>query len=69
MALYRDVKPGDELRIGNTKITVETKSGQRTRLRIDSPFDVEHVKATAATSSDVKPPAGYVSRLTRPDFN
>lgn len=55
MTLYRDVQPGDTLRIGDTVIAIEQKSGQRTRMRIDSPLDVEHVKA------------GSRPTMTRPD--
>lgn len=47
MALYRDVQPGDTLRIGEITIEVEQKSGQRTRLRIDGAPEVQHVKAGA----------------------
>lgn len=56
MPLFRDVQPGDVLRIGDTSITIEQKTGQRTRLRIDSPHDVEHVKAGARPA------------MTRPDM-
>lgn len=58
MTLYRDVQPGDTLRIGDTVIAIEQKSGQRTRMRIDSPLEVEHLKAGARptmTRPDVQP--------------
>ena len=45
MALIQELAPGDTLVIGNTRIRLERKSGQRARLRIDSDQDVEHVKA------------------------
>lgn len=47
MAVYRDVQPGDTLRIGDTIIEVAHKTGQRARLRIESKLDVEHIKAGA----------------------
>lgn len=47
MPLFRDVQPGDRLTIGDTVIEVESKTGQRTRLRIDSPQEVVHDKAGA----------------------
>lgn len=50
MPLYRDVQPGDELRIGDTVISIEAKTGQRTRLRIDSVHEVQHRKAGARLS-------------------
>lgn len=50
MPLYRDVQPGDELRIGDTVISIEAKTGQRTRLRIDSAHEVQHRKAGARLS-------------------
>lgn len=41
MALYLDLKPGDAVHIGGgTVVRVERKSGQATRLRIDSEYKV-----------------------------
>lgn len=45
MAVYLELGVGDTLVIGNSRITVDRKSGQRTRLRIDSTEDVERIKA------------------------
>lgn len=47
MALYLDVGPDDMVRIGNTIITIERKSGQRARLRIIGPDEVELTKRNA----------------------
>ena len=45
MALFLEVEPGDEVRIGSTTVVrMERKSGQRARLRIQSEDDVHHVK-------------------------
>ncbi len=41
MALFLDVLPGESVSIGSdTRITIEEKTGKRTRLRIESPQDV-----------------------------
>jgi hypothetical protein len=65
MRLYRDVKPGDVLRIGLTTITVGQKSGGRTRLQIDSP---EHV-TTPLPEPDAAPAAPVPSpTLKRPEL-
>lgn len=41
MALYLDVEPGDAVHIGgNTVVRIERKSGQRTRLRVDTEYKV-----------------------------
>lgn len=41
MALYLDVGPDDVLRIGESFLTIERKSGARARLRIMSTSEVE----------------------------
>lgn len=41
MALVLDVGPSDALRVGDTYIVVERKSGSRARLRILGPAEVE----------------------------
>lgn len=51
MALYREVRPGDILRIGDTVIVAERKSGQVTRLRIDTALTVVQTKAAKASDS------------------
>lgn len=55
MALYRELKPGDSLRIGDTVIVAESKSGKATRLRIDTSLEVHQTKA--AKASDPPAPA------------
>jgi hypothetical protein len=52
MAMFQDLRPGDSIRVGTTTITVQAKTGARARLRIDSPEDVQVVRAEDA-SSDV----------------
>jgi len=48
MPLFLDVEPGDAVRIGaDTVVRVERKSGQRTRLRIDSEYKIELDRAAA----------------------
>lgn len=62
MAFFVDLAPGDTLVVGHgTRIVMESKTGQRARLRVDSDQDVERVKAgeslpTRATSADATPP-------------
>lgn len=51
MALFREVKPGDTLRIGDTTIVVDRKSGQTTRLRIDTPLKIQQTKAGQAPAA------------------
>lgn len=48
MAMFQDLRPGDSIRIGSTTITVQAKSGARSRLRIDSPEDVQVIRAEDA---------------------
>lgn len=43
MALYLDLAPGAAVRVGETTITVEAKSGSRTRLRIEGPDRVQQI--------------------------
>ena len=47
MALFLEVEPGDTVRIGDSVIRVENKTGRRTRIRIDGSSDVDHQKAGA----------------------
>lgn len=45
MALYLDIGPDDELRIGDgAVVTLEYKSGRRARLKISGTYDVSMVK-------------------------
>jgi hypothetical protein len=60
MALFLEVEPCDELRIGRSTVRIERKSGQKARLRIDSPDDVHHVKPgeePPAPAETAPPPA------------
>ena len=38
--LHIDLKPGQSLQVGDTKITLERKDGQRARLLIQAPREV-----------------------------
>lgn len=40
MSLHLDVKIGDTIQIGRTKITVSDKSGRRVKLAVDAPPEV-----------------------------
>ncbi len=40
MAMFVELRPGETVEIGKAKITIEAKSGSRSRLRIDSLDDV-----------------------------
>lgn len=40
MAMFIELRPGESVEIGDTRITIESKSGARSRLKIDSPGDV-----------------------------
>lgn len=71
MALFLDVLPGETVSIGNgTRITVEEKSGQRTRMRIDSDEDIRHGKAEKPRLSppnrDDPAPTAAAPTLRRP---
>jgi hypothetical protein len=48
MAMFQDLRPGDAIRIGDSTITVQAKSGSRARLRIDSAQDVQVIRAEDA---------------------
>jgi len=48
MALYLDLAPGNAVRVGDTTITVEAKSGARTRLRIEGPDRVQQQRRMSA---------------------
>lgn len=43
MALFLDLAPGAAVRVGETTIVVEAKSGSRVRLRIEGPDKVQQV--------------------------
>lgn len=42
MALSLSVEPGDRIRIGDSVITIEQKSGRKIRVRIESREDISH---------------------------
>lgn len=66
MALFLDAEPGDEIRIGQSVVRIERKSGQKARLRIESTEDVHHTKpgdepeqpAAPAFTRAPRPPSG-----------
>jgi hypothetical protein len=62
MALHREVKPGDTLRIGDTVIVVEHKSGQATRLRIDTSLPIHQTKAGQVPAAPSEAPKPTLSR-------
>lgn len=72
MALFLDIEPGDTVRIGQSSIVLEAKSGRRARLRIDSTEDVTHSKggseSTLARSAPTEPApdTGRKPIFTRP---
>ena len=45
MAVFIELAPGDTLVIGRSRVRMERKTGQRARLAIESPEDVERIKA------------------------
>jgi hypothetical protein len=57
MAVFLDVPVGDSVRIGNSTITVEEKSGRRARLRIDTREDVSLERAGAMRRVEPAPPS------------
>lgn len=63
MAMFQDLRPGDSIRVGATTITVQAKSGARSRLRIDSPEDVQVIRAEDA-GADVATPAPRAPEVT-----
>ena len=57
MAVYMELSQGDTLVIGNSRIRLERKSGQRARLMIDSTDDIDRIKAgDDVPSAKVTPP-------------
>jgi hypothetical protein len=58
MAVYMELSQGDTLVIGNSRIRLERKSGQRARLMIDSTDDIDRIKAgDDVPAAKVTPPA------------
>lgn len=59
MSLFLDVSIDDVLRIGGTFVTLERKSGQRARLRIIGPAEVELMRNAKhlEKSGPANPPA------------
>jgi hypothetical protein len=56
MALYVELGPGDELKIGgNTVVGVEKKSGGRTRLRVESEYRVNVVRKADTDTRPTRP--------------
>lgn len=63
MSVYMELSQGDTLVIGNSRIRLERKSGQRARLMIDSTEDIDRIKSGDAIPATpvIAPPA-----VTRP---
>lgn len=58
MPLFLDVQPGDVVRIGaDTRVTIEHKRGQRTRLRIEAaaPVHVERPDVAVGAGAPAPP--------------
>lgn len=51
MALFLDVGPDDAIRIGDTYIAIERKSGSRARLRIVGSSEVELIRRARQQAS------------------
>lgn len=75
MAVWLDVPIGDSVRVGNSVITVEDKSGRRARLKIETREGVSLERAGAprpapAALPPAQPPSpGGQFTLTRPKLN
>lgn len=72
MPFITELQPGEALRIGdNTTITVEAKSGKRTRVRVDSPLPVKRVGGEAKPSMQqpvaAASPPGARARAVAPE--
>lgn len=64
MALYLDIGPDDELRVGkDAVITIEYKSGRRARLKITGAAEVEMVPRTRARPEPSLAPAPEAARV------
>lgn len=59
MAVFLDVPVGDSVRIGNSTVTVEEKSGRRARLRIDTREDVSLERAGAVRRPETVAPQAH----------
>lgn len=66
MAVYMELSQGDTLVIGNSRIRLERKSGQRARLMIDSTDDIDRIKAGDAVPAAKAPPASTAPRAAAP---
>lgn len=66
MAVYMDLQQGDTLLVGNSRIRLERKSGQRARLMIDSTEDIERVKAGEPVPATRKAAPAAAPFLKRP---
>jgi hypothetical protein len=66
MAVYMELSQGDTLVIGNSRIRLERKSGQRARLMIDSADDIDRIKAGDAVPAAKATPAPVTPRAAAP---
>ena len=62
MSVYMELSQGDTLVIGNSRIRLERKSGQRARLMIDSTDDIDRIKAGDAVPDTKASPAASPAR-------
>lgn len=56
MSWLRDLQPGDKLHIGESTIAIEHKTGQRIRVRVDSPLEIALIKAGSELRPAMKQP-------------
>lgn len=47
---FYELRPGETLEVGGSRITLELKSGQRARLRVESDVPTRKLSADAATA-------------------
>jgi len=66
MALVRELKPGDTLRIGDITIVAEPKTGKAARLRIDTNLPIQHLKAGAMPAAAPAPAAKAAAEAAPP---
>lgn len=64
---FFDLRPGETLRIGTARVTLEVKSGQRARLRVESD-ETTAVERSVARPQVAPPQEPAVPMLPRPRF-
>lgn len=68
---FFELRPGETVEIGAARVTLEQKSGQRARLRVESDQPTRHVKERApelqrAAPAPTSPPLAGVAALRPP---